>query len=664
MTLRPLLWVVVMCLPVQAGALRLDAPSIFDRAVTRGISLSADRSALQLESGELFEDDGPAAGYSYKPNVERLSPTVWIRKQLVIDDPRASSAVLMVGPGGNLKVSINGRPQTLEEPRKTGFSQWQAYTINPAALRPGVNDIVLSGAGRVWIARGDDSPVELPRRSARSADGGLSWSADRLGPEGNISGEYYVRIFLEHFRSRGSILLPVMDVANLAGDPLAAPLAAAGPLQVSFQAETGAQQEVSVRVRSGTTYVPRKETWSEWTVPDRSGRLKTLRGRYVQVEVTLATRDPLATPRLREIALETAPATAADWTKAVQVVDAHNEEIVRTPIPFRYEPFTHPRLTELRTRYHLDEVVRDAKTELDLITKLAAWSARQWKWQQWHLDQSYPAWDALEILSKHADGKPVGGFCLQYDLVFLQACESFGFAGRAISISNGALGLPKAGGHEPTEIWSNEYRKWIYVDGTGAWYALDEATNVPLSLWEVRRRQIRVLRGEAAEPIRIVKIEKTVHNWDGLTKDLGFAELRLIPRSNFLEQKSPLPLNQGFLRAWFWTGHYVWSDAEVPAELLHANRVTQHGNFEWTLNQAHYALEAGSAPGEVVVHLDTETPGFQTFLAEIDGAAQRPVSAVFPWKLHPGLNRLKVWPRNNAGRDGIASWIALRMPGS
>jgi hypothetical protein len=662
MTLRELLWVVVMCLPVQAGALRLDARSIFDRAVTHGISLSADRSALQLDSGELFQDDGPAAGYSYKPNLERLSPTVWIRKQLVIGDPRASSAVLMVGPGGSLKVSINGRPQALEAPRRTGFSQWQAYTFSPAALKPGVNDIVLSGAGRVWIARGDDSPVELPHRSARSADGGLSWSVDRLGPEGNVSGEYYVRIFLEHFRSQGSILLPVMDVANLAGNPLSPPLAAAGSVRVSFQAETGAQQQVAVRVRSGTTYVPRKETWSEWTAPDRSGRLRTSRGRYVQVEVTLATRDPLATPRLREITLETAPATAADWTKAVQVVDAHNEEIVRTSIPFRYEPFTHPKLKELRTRYQLDEVVRAAKTELELITKLAAWSARQWKWQEWHLDQSYPAWDALEILSKHADGKPVGGFCLQYDLVFLQACESFGFAGRAVSISNGALGLPKTGGHEPTEIWSNEFRKWIYVDGTGAWYALDEATNVPLSLWEVRRRQIRVLRGEAAEPIRIVKIEKTVHNWDGLAKDLAFAELRLIPRSNFLEQKSPLPLNQGFLRAWFWTGHYVWSDAEVPAELLHANRVTQHGNFEWTLNQARYALEVGTAPGEVLVHLDTETPGFETFLAEIDGAAQRPVSAVFPWKLHPGLNRLKVWPRNNAGRDGIPSWIALRMP--
>ena len=96
--------------------------------------------------------------------------------------------------------------------------------------------------------------------------------------------------------------------------------------------------------------------------------------------------------------------------------------------------------------------------------------------------------------------------------------------------------------------------------------------------------------------------------------------------------------------------------------MLYPNLVTRHGNFEWTLNQAHYALEPTSTPGEFLVHLDTETPGFDTFLAETDGGGKSQVKPVFPWKLHSGRNRLKVWPRNNAGRDGIASWIDLEMP--
>ena len=650
----------VFC-PAQGATLRLNARTIYERAVSSNITLSQDGSALQLKSGEVFQDDGPASGFSYKPSEETLSPGIAIRKQLLIPDPRASKAVLMVGPGGDLKVDVNGIPQKVGAPQATFFGQWHEYRIDPAALKPGLNDIVISGTGIVRIARADDSYEELPHRSARSADGGRSWSVDRLSPTGDIAGEYYVRVSLEHFLSSGSILLPVMDVANLDGNPLAPPLTAPGPLRVSVSTAPGSKSGVTLRVRSGTAYVPSPETWSEWMPLDAKGSLEAPRGRFVQVEVKLATADPLVTPKLSEITLTTEPQLAEDWTKSLKVVDSHNEEIVRTSIPFRYEPFTQPKLKELRERCRLDEVVRGAKTDLDIIGKLAAWSAQQWKWEEWHLDKFYPDWDALEILKKGPDGKPVGGFCQQYDLVFLQACESFGFVGRDISIGSGTLGRPTEIGHEPMEIWSNQFRKWIWIDGTAAYYPADGSTGVPLGLWEVRQRQLRVLRGQKVEPTRIVRIVDTVHEWRGLDVDMSFAELRLIPRSNFLEQKYPLPLNNG-RGGWSWDGFDVWTDADVPAEPIYPNLVTRHGNFEWTLNQAHFALEPTSTRGEFRVHLDTETPGFETFLAKIDGREQAPVTAIFPWELHPGRNHLKVWPRNNAGRDGIASWIDLEMP--
>jgi hypothetical protein len=134
--------------------------------------------------------------------------------------------------------------------------------------------------------------------------------------------------------------------------------------------------------------------------------------------------------------------------------------------------------------------------------------------------------------------------------------------------------------------------------------------------------------------------------------------MRLIPRSNFLQEKAPLPLNQGTAE-WSWTGSYVWTDDQVPAGMLFGNRVARHSDFEWTLNQAHYVLEAGDKPGVLRVHLDTETPSFDTYLAEMDSGAKKPVPAVFTWKLHRGTNLLNVRPRNRAGREGIASWITL-----
>ena len=648
--------------PSKAATLRLNARAIYERGVTSNITLSKDGSTVQLQSGEVIQDDGPASGFSYKPNQEKLSPGIAIRKQLLIADPRASKAVLMVAVGGNLNVLINGHPQKLSAPQKTGW-EWQAYTIDPATLKPGLNNIVISGTGMVKIARADDSYAPLPHRSARSTDGGKSWSVDRLGPSGDIAGEYYVRLYLEHFKPGGSILLPVMDVANLEGKPLAPTVSAPGPLQVALSAAPDSKSGLTLRARSGESYVPDPRSWSQWMPLDREGSLQAPRGRFVQLEIKLATTDPRVTPKLTELTINTEPVLADDWTGALKVVDSHNEEIVRTSIPFRYEPFTDPRLKELRTRYHLDEVVGSAKTDLEVISKLAAWSSRNWPWQQWHLDQFYPSWDALDILRKLPDGKPVGGFCQQYDVVFLQACESFGFVGRDISIDSGNLGRPTVVGHEPMEIWSNQFHKWIWIDGTAAYYPEDPAAHTPLSLYEVRQRQLRVLRGQQPKPMRIVQIVDSVLKWRGLDVDMSFAEMRLIPRSNFLEQKYPIPLNNG-KGPWTWNGFYVWTDEEAPAELIHPNLVTRYGNFEWTLNQAHYVLEPTAAAGEFRVHLDTETPGFETFLAQIDGGDPSPVEPIFPWKLHPGHNRLKVWPRNNAGRDGIASWIELDMPAS
>ena len=658
----------------QATTLHLNARKIYERAVSSNITLSQDGSALQLKSGEVFQDDGPASGFSYKPNREMLSPGIEIRKQLLIPDPRASKAVLMVGRGGDLKVDVNGEPQKLGTPRETFFGEWQAYDIDPAALKPGINDIVIHGTGMIWIARADDSYAELPHRSARSADSGKSWSVDNLGSAGDIAGEYYVRVYLEHFLSSGSILLPVMDVANLEGNPVAPPLSAPGPLRISVSTAPDSKSSVTMRVRSGTTYVPSPGTWSEWIPLGRDGSLEALRGRFLQVEVTLATSDPRVTPRLSEITLTTTPKLARDWTKAVRVIDFHDEEIVRTSIPFRYEQFTQPKLKELREHYRLDDVVSGAKTDLEIITRLAAWSSQQWKWMEWHLDEYYPPWDALEILKRQPDGKPVGGFCQQYNVLFLQACESFGFVGRDISINCGTLGRPTTVGHEAVEIWSNQFRKWIWVDGMYAYYSEDSANDVPLSLWEVRQRQLLLLRGQEVRPTRVVHIVdpvilpsmppwlKASMQWRGLDVDMSFGELRLIPRSNFLEQRWPLPLNNG-KGGWTWTGFDVWTDANVPAEPIHPNLVTRHGNFEWTLNQAHFVLEPTATAGEFLVHLDTETPGFDTFLTEIDGGAESPVTAVFTWKLHAGRNRLKIWPRNNAGRDGIASWIDLETLG-
>lgn len=643
----------------------LDAATLYRRSVTRDVQLATDGKAIVLQSGELIEDDGPAAGFSYQPNEEQLSAQVWIKKELIVERPDAKQSTLLVGRAVEknakpLEAIINGQPAALESIGRQG-RYWEAYRFDAKFLRAGKNEFVLHGAGKVWIARDDEyaagstERTSHPNRSAKSTDAGKTWQYDNLGAKGNIDGEYYVRLFLDRNRPLGSLTLPVVDACNLAGKTIAPSVSTVGPVTIKID---GTKHGVAIRARTGTTYTPHNDAWSPWqTLAAGGGTIQSPAGRYVQVALDLSSTAALPCPEVNAVSIQSAAQPASDWTAGLKVVEQQNAEIVRTSIPFRYEPYQHPSLQSLRRQHKLDELVSGAADEMELITRLAKWSSGLW--QKGHLGEAYPAWDAAAILAPHRDGQPVGGFCQQYNLVFLQACQSFGLPGRAVSISQAANGDGVPGsGHEVVEIWSNQHQKWIYVDGNCAWYAIDSEHGVPLSLWELRERQLQTLAGQPARPIRVNTLAETRYTWEGLAGWPPFAELRMIPRSNFLEQRSPLPLNQG-MRGWFWTGHQVWDDALSPAALLYGQRVIKRGDFEWTLNQAHFELEATTTPGELRVHLDTETPNFDTFLARLDEAAEQSVQSSFIWKLHAGRNRLEVAPRNNAGRKGIASWIVL-----
>ncbi|MDX1946773.1 MAG: hypothetical protein SFU86_15335 [Pirellulaceae bacterium] len=646
-----------------AAELKLDPAKLWQRSVASNVRLADDGRAIALERGVLIEDDGPAAGYTYGPNEEKLGPGIQLRKQLPVADPRADRADLLIGPGGDLAISINGQPQSLDK-RENAGNYWQRYSFSPSSLRAGLNDIVVTGTGKVWIARDQDyaagsrERTKHPNRSAKSTDGGQAWSDDKLGTGGDLDGEYYVRLFLDQFRPAGSLTLPVLDAGNLNQDAISPALSALGSLEIKLAAKLPPETKLMLSWRSGTTPLPDDKTWTAWNIAEALAlKINEPTGRYFQLRVDFSTQSGLETPALQEITVRSTPKLADPWHENLRVLESRNPAIVRSSIPFTYEPLDQPKLAEFRRQHRLDEVVAGANHELDELAKLAVWSSQ--RWEKGHLSQIYPAWDAFEILKAHTDGQPVGGFCQQYNVVFLQACQSLGFVGRAVSIGPDSGGLVKIrGGHEVVEIWSNQFAKWIYIDGNTAWYFVDRDTRVPLGLRELRERQLQTMQGQPHRPVEIVRLAETKYEWKGLESWPPFAELRLIPRSNFLAEESPLPLNQG-MRGWFWTGHHAWTDDIAPATLLYGHRVRQPGNWDWSLNQVRLHLEATPTPGELRVWLDTETPSLAKLLLKPDDQLPNDVRSEFLWRLRPGTNRLRGWARNTAGRSGAVSEIAL-----
>ena len=644
------------------------AAELFEDCTTEGLVLSKDKSALEIARGTVVEDDGPAAGYSYQPNLETLKADKRLRKMLVVKRLPAQHATLLVTGGGDLEFQLNGKPLVITRQKQLG-PYWQGYEFDPGLLRAGKNEIIVSGRGKIWIAREDEyAPGSIarkhhPNRSAKSTDGGKTWNSDRLGDKNNVDGEYGIRLALDQTQPRGTLATGVLDAGNLLEKPVGEVIASGG--QVNFQCDLTANSPEACRlqVRSGSRAVPDPD-WTKWSdvslAKNQTATLPDLKGRYFQLKCTLRSANPLHSPKLRGLRVDASPESAADWTSRLKVVKVDNPRINRGSIDFQHENSAHPRLQKLRRDHQLDQLVTDAKSEFEVITRLAGWSSARWP-KLGHLGEIYPPWDALEILKEHSDGTPIGGFCHQYNIVFLQACQSLGIPGRVVSIGPNVLTNRIRSGHEVVEVWSNEYQKWVYVDGNMAWYFTDPLTNIPLSLWEMRQAQLDAFeQKKSASPPKLVKIAETRYEWKGLEGFPAFLELRLVPRSNFLSQAAPLPLNQG-MRGWFWTGYQVWSDDRLPAREIYPQKVFKRGNFECPMNCLHFTLEPLDKPGLFHVHVDVEMPNLNTVTAQIDDQHARPTKTQFDWQLHPGKNQLQLTPINQSNRSGRSNRIEFEF---
>src|SRR2546425_2290946 len=136
----------------------------------------------------------------------------------------------------------------------------------------------------------------------------------------------------------------------------------------------------------------------------------------------------------------------------VLVTSEQNGEFTVSSYTLREDDFNHPRLRLLRGREKLDEVVSGAKTQFEAIRLLRAWTRRQWEPGG---SLYYPPWDAVEILDLARKYRN-RGFCAQYGIVLLQACQSLGIHARYVD-------LP---GHFVVAVWSDDYNRWVVMDPT------------------------------------------------------------------------------------------------------------------------------------------------------------------------------------------------------
>ena len=325
---------------------------------------------------------------------------------------------------------------------------------------------------------------------------------------------------------------------------------------------------------------------------------------------------------------------------------------------FKFDSADNPKLKELREKYRLDEVVAPGKSEFERQVLLNDWVHRRFrKFGQ----PSTKARGALQVLKDIEEGQTF--FCAQFAETLVSCAASLGWVDRVLALRRhqGANARGGSTEHSTTEIWSNEYAKWVMLDPTSNMYL--EAGGVPLNAWEIRQEWFyrggtnlvfvigkdRARYGKHDLPIFLAKFpgfgDLTVEP-DELDK-YGF--IGYIPNTNLMDAGND------------YGAMFIVKDALCDGTKWHVRDLPRNPATDpyFPIGQAAIDL---SAAGEVLrVKLRTMTPNFQRFEVKIDGGEWVESGENVDWKMRGRGNELRARTVNKFGVAGPVGFVAVDL---
>jgi hypothetical protein len=343
----------------------------------------------------------------------------------------------------------------------------------------------------------------------------------------------------------------------------------------------------------------------------------------------------------------------------------HNEHIIYARYPFQYQPWSEPKLHELRTRYKLDDVVATAASELEAMAKLRSWTRTQFRRTDYQ--PRTDNFNAVEILDRnllsnsstpHAPDTCYDP-CHFFPLLHAQVMLCMGHQSRLVSITHGM-----------TEVWSNQFGKWIIMDvDLDVHYVKN---GVPLNMMEMfeenfiqEHGMVRMVHGtqssgdkNAATAFRQSDAELTVETMIQYHRtNLDLVELRNDWLTNHYFRGHPARNELHSL---------VYMDPRLNMPLSFQQRLrhitTNKEDMYWTLNQAEVLVNRTISEKTLQLAFKTVTPNFDCFEITIDDARTiKSAVSTFDWQLHNGVNNISIRPVNQAGIRGVASTVRLHV---
>ncbi|MHB9029054.1 MAG: hypothetical protein ACYC9O_09810 [Candidatus Latescibacterota bacterium] len=649
---------------------------------------------------ENIQNDAPGAGDSDKGvSSDRVWGEQRARKVLTLDDPRAARAWFLVyiknyptAMGKHpLVFSVNGNPAVTWDLSKS--KAWRCFwTEFPVEwLKKGKNTIDFSCPDAKkqeegWefvLARADEyehgggDPAHVGETSFKSLDGGKNWKESPFGPQQKDRAEYSVRISLDRHVQTGWLATPVIDLWRGESEDFIIPTRTFSKMRVtrntltlSLRSEIPEETGVDYYLRTGIAPSPLAEGWEQWQLIgsgpaldlELGGELNT---RYIQLKAVLKTSNPLKTPVVKSMQVHTKLSEFLPVPENIRVVEVDNPKIQYSSIDWQWEPWDRPEFRKIRDRENLDELIAGCRTEFEAQVKLMDYATKRFNWISPLTE--YPGWDALSIIDR-VDRLGSGGMCIQFNNFLGGLCLAYGWQTRLVNIV----------AHEVCEVWNDEFGKWIYLDSSYTnFYSYDKATLVPNNYLQIHNqfldivyqdrpidwmyddlsggKKLTSLKPEAIPFGQGSPTQHTTKPYAGLNLA---AFMRMLPRNNFYEKPTPMPLAHG-MDKWPWQGYINWYDPKTPYQ-RNQSWFTDRPRDMWPdLNKTHIHALSSLGNDRLFLHFETYTPNFSHFEVSADDTEWRKTDERYTWFLRSGKNTLRVRAVSKLGVKGKPSSVAL-----
>ena len=349
--------------------------------------------------------------------------------------------------------------------------------------------------------------------------------------------------------------------------------------------------------------------------------------------------------------------------KAVDVA-VNDRPPKRSTLTFAYQDWHHPTVKRLRTKYHLDKIVKPGRTEFEKMLLLR-------KWVHDTIKFGTPADVPLEA-EAIIDCALKGGtfWCSHYAWVYMSCAIALGWQARKLGVDCFHTAKEDSTHHGVAEIWSNQFAKWFVVD---AMYDIHyELDGIPLSAYELRSQ---ILKNGCAdvETRKGPGREKTAKGatkgpFDSPTCYFWFL---VATRNDFFSMPERYGNYRSLLLKDSANKSHVWyqgsgSKGQSSPHSHYQGKFLDTENFNDVypeIGTVELIFGEGKKPDELAVTTGHFTANFSHLLVEMNGKLEKVHGDKFTWRLRKGRNNLEVRTVNLAGVSGHLSTAEVTVKG-